>query len=70
MQVLEKNVENLVKYNDVYNCPLIDRLINQGECMDIRHVHGRLMKMDELVPKFDFEKADELCHNCPYNQMR
>ena len=58
-----------ISERETYNCPLIARTISQGECMDIQHVHSKLMRRDNLVPMFDDSKASALCPGCPYNQM-
>ena len=54
---------------DTYNCPLLDRKTCFGECYEIQMVRGRTMKEESLGFKFDFERADELCVNCSYNQL-
>jgi hypothetical protein len=64
-KALRKKTINL----EEYQCPLIDRIINQAECYDIQSVRARFMKKDDLVPDFDQDKAGRLCKNCLYRQM-
>ena len=58
-----------IRVAKIYNCPLLKREIEAGECCDIQTVRGGLVKQDSLTPKFDKEQAIQLCDKCPYKQL-
>jgi len=50
-------------------CPLVNRPICDGECYDVQMVRGRFMNESVLGFELDRDRADKLCHNCPFNQL-
>jgi len=63
---------NFLTDPETYECPVLVRKTCMGECYDIQMVRGRSVKkeiLNYLDHEFDFEKADEFCEDCPYNQL-
>ena len=54
---------------ETFNCPLIGKEICLGDCYDIQMIRMRCIKIEASLYPFDRKKADELCDECPYNQL-
>jgi len=52
-----------------YHCPLINKTVCVGLCYDIQMIRGKSIKKEILDFELDFEKGDELCSECPFNQL-
>ena len=53
-----------------YDCPLLNKVICDGECYDIQMIRMRCIKMDILDCEFNREEADRLCNICQFNQLQ
>jgi len=58
-------VEGVFEY-----CPLIKEDICEGYCYDVQMVRSKMIKESILDFPFDREKADKLCKECSFNQLR
>ena len=66
---MDKGKEPVIPGQETYNCPLLDRKTCLGECYDIQMVRGLGVRKEVLRYELDFEKADGLCSDCPFNQL-
>ncbi len=45
-------------------CPLLNKIIDDGYCYDINMVNSEMIKESILEDKIDKEKAKEICKKC------
>jgi len=57
--------------HDTYfdRCPLVNRPMCEGECYDVQMVRSRFVNEQVLDFELDWDKANELCRRCPFNQL-
>lgn len=54
--------------NDI-ECPLLNRIIDDGYCYDINMIANDMIKENILEDKIDKEKAKEICNKCTYKPL-
>lgn len=47
-------------------CPLLNKIIDDGYCYDINMVASHMIKEEILEDKIDKEKALEICKRCKH----
>lgn len=53
-----------------FECPLLNKIIDDGYCYEINMVVGNLIKPSAIEDKIDKDKASKVCKNCEFNQMK
>ena len=53
-----------------FPCILQGRDMCEGECYDVQMVRTRMIKADILDFELDRTKADSVCDDCTYNQLK
>ena len=53
-----------------YLCPLVEREMWDSECYDVQMVHYGFIKSDVLDFTFNKLKANKICNDCPFNQIK
>lgn len=47
-------------------CPLLNRIIDDGYCYDINMIANDMIKENILEDKIDKEKAKKICNKCKH----
>ena len=55
---------------ELFDCSLLGKEVEDGLCYDIQMILGRYINPSALPDiEIDREKAQDICKNCPYNQL-
>ena len=64
---------------ELFNCPLVEKIICDGACYDIQAVSGPIPMvkrsiLEDMAKEFDIslvtdERVASFCTNCPFNQL-
>ena len=52
-----------------YHCPLLNRRLEDGLCYDIQMIRNKFIRQEALQEQIDYDKANEICPTCPFNQL-
>ncbi len=52
-----------------FNCPLLGKVIDDGECYDVQMVRGFYIKPEVLDFQLERDIANEFCVDCNFNQF-